>query len=77
MEDRAFRFLRHTLIFIARTLTCGIEPLHIILDEIFMERNQPFYVNRYGLEVQLSFSNRSTVPVMYMKKYLAMVLQLG
>eukprot|EP00960_Hanusia_phi_P075977 768493-Hanusia_phi.AAC.4 len=48
MEDRAFRFLRHTLIFIARTLTCGIEQLHVILDEIFMERNQPFYVNSSG-----------------------------
>ncbi len=46
MEERAYQFLRSTLIFIARFLDTGVDELPIILEHIFDQRTQPFYVNR-------------------------------
>lgn len=45
VEERAYMFLESTLLFIARTIDCGMEQLPLLLDEIFMERSHPFYVN--------------------------------
>lgn len=46
VEERAYQFLRSTLIFIARFLDTGVDELAIILEHIFDQRTQPFYVNR-------------------------------
>jgi hypothetical protein len=46
VEERAYQFLRSTLIFIARFLDTGVDELPIILEHIFDQRTQPFYVNR-------------------------------
>ena len=46
MEERAYEFLRHTLIFIAQFLETGVDELTIVLEHVFDQRTQPFYVNR-------------------------------
>lgn len=46
VEERAYQFLRSTLIFIAHFLDSGVDELAIILEHIFDYRAQPFYVNR-------------------------------
>jgi len=50
-EERAYEFLRNTLIFIARSLDTGVDELAIILEQVFDQRTQPFYVNRFTLHV--------------------------
>eukprot|EP00286_Rhodomonas_abbreviata_P019344 CAMPEP_0181297116 /NCGR_PEP_ID=MMETSP1101-20121128/5065_1 /TAXON_ID=46948 /ORGANISM="Rhodomonas abbreviata, Strain Caron Lab Isolate" /LENGTH=750 /DNA_ID=CAMNT_0023402025 /DNA_START=132 /DNA_END=2381 /DNA_ORIENTATION=- len=45
VEERAYVFLESTLLFIARTIESGMEQLPLLLDEIFMERSHPFYIN--------------------------------
>lgn len=52
-------FLESTLLFIARTIDCGMEQLPLLLDEIFMERSHPFYVNRCCELTQTSVVKRA------------------
>ena len=46
MEERAYQFLRNTLIFIAHFLDTGVDELAMILEHVFDQRTQPFYANR-------------------------------
>ena len=46
MEERAYQFLRNTLIFIAHFLDTGVDQLAMILEHVFDQRTQPFYANR-------------------------------
>ena len=45
IEERAYNFLRSTLIFIAQFLETGVDELVIILEHVFDQHAQPFYVN--------------------------------
>lgn len=47
MEERAYQFLRNTLIFVAQFLETGVDELTIVLEHVFDQRTQPFYVNRW------------------------------
>jgi hypothetical protein len=46
VEERAYQFLRSTLIFVARFLETGVDELVVILEHVFDQHTKPFYVNR-------------------------------
>ena len=49
LEERAYQFLRCTLVFVANFLETGVDELAIVLEYVFDQRAQPFYVNRSSL----------------------------